>query len=75
MANPHGKFGICRLRHRPGNCRPEGGGRVPGPAQGNQCYSLPGNVADLARIAEISPPWSGNCRAWRMRLKSPLSRR
>lgn len=50
MANPHAKCEICRLRHRPGNCRPEGGGRGPGPAQGNQCHSLPGIVAGLARI-------------------------
>lgn len=50
MANPHAKCEICRLRHRPGNCRSEGGGRVPGPAQGNQCHSLPGIVAGLARI-------------------------
>ena len=50
MANPHAKCEICRLRHRPGNCRPRGGGRDPDPAQGNQCYSLPGIVADLVRI-------------------------
>jgi hypothetical protein len=50
MANPHGKCEICRLRHRPGNCRPEGGGRGQSPTQGNQCHSLPGIVADLARI-------------------------
>jgi len=50
MANSHPRCEICRLRHRPGNCRPEGGGEGAGPAQGNQCYSLPGIVADLVRI-------------------------
>jgi hypothetical protein len=50
MANPHSKCEICCLRHRPGNCRPQGGETGPRPAQGNQCHSLPGIVADLARI-------------------------
>lgn len=50
MANPHPKCEICRLRHRPGNCGPRGGGGGSGPAQGNQCQSLPGIVAGLARI-------------------------
>jgi hypothetical protein len=50
MANPHAKCEICRLRHRPGNCRPDGGGRGAGQAQGNQCHSLPGIIADLDRI-------------------------
>ena len=50
MANLHAKCEICRLSHRPGNCRPEGWWKGPGPAQGNQCHSLPGIVAGLARI-------------------------
>lgn len=50
MANPHAKCEVGCLRHRPGNCRPEGEGEGAGPAQGNQCHSLPGIVADLARI-------------------------
>lgn len=50
MANPHPKCGECSVRHRPGPCGPEGGGTPKKPAQGNQCHSLPGIVAGLARI-------------------------
>jgi|GEM_PF-6100736 len=50
MANRHAKCEICRLRHRPGNCRPEGGGEGVGPAQGNPLQSLLGIVATLDRI-------------------------
>ncbi len=50
MANPHHPCPECRRRHRPGPCGPEGGNRAPSPAQGNQCHSMPGIIADLARI-------------------------
>jgi len=50
MANPHAKCEICRLRHRPGNCRPEGGGVGVDPAQGNPLQSLLSIVATLDRI-------------------------
>ena len=50
MANHHEKCGFCGLRHRPGNCRVDGGGGGAGPAQGNRCHSLPGIVATLDRI-------------------------
>jgi hypothetical protein len=50
MANPHPKCEICLQRHRPGNCRTEGGGTSPGAAEGIQCQSMPGIIADLARI-------------------------
>lgn len=64
MANPHHPCEICRLRHRPGNCRAsenalccvhqEGHGNLhfpsPSQAQGNQCHSMPTIIADLARI-------------------------
>ena len=50
MANHHPKCEICSQRHRPGNCTVGGGGVGAGPAQVNQCYSLPGVVATLARI-------------------------
>jgi hypothetical protein len=50
MANHHEKCGFCGLRHRPGNCRPEGGGEGAGPAQGNPLQSLLGIVATLDRI-------------------------
>jgi len=50
MANLHPKCEICRLRHRPGNCRSKGGGGGESSAQGNQCHSLPGIVATLDRI-------------------------
>jgi len=65
MPNPHHPCPGCRRRHRPGSCEKshevvfscvgrEGNGnllfRSPDPAQGNQCHSIPGIIADLARI-------------------------
>lgn len=50
MANPHPKCEICRKRHAPGNCRAGGGPASPDSAQGIQCHSMPGFVANLARI-------------------------
>lgn len=50
MSNGHPPCQICRRRHRPGNCGGEGGLTPSSPARVNQCYSMVGIVADLARI-------------------------
>ena len=50
MGNPHPKCEICRLRHRPGNCRPEGGRRGPISAQGNRLHSIAIPVVDLTLV-------------------------
>jgi hypothetical protein len=50
MPNPHPPCQICRRRHRAGNCGAKGGMTPPRPAQGNQWDSLPGIVADFARL-------------------------
>ena len=64
MANPHPKCEICRLRHRPGNCRTsenalrciyrEGNGNLhytsPGPAQGIRLHSIAIPVVDLTLV-------------------------
>lgn len=55
MANPHAKCEIYRMGIGVGTVGPKGGGRVPGPAQGNHCHSMPGIVADLAALGWLPP--------------------
>lgn len=50
MPNRYPKCEICRLRHRPENCKGEAGKREIAQGTAIQCHSLPGIVADLARI-------------------------
>lgn len=50
MPNRYPKCEICLYRHAPGNCKGDAGEREIVERMAIQCHSMPGIVADLARI-------------------------